>query len=113
MPNIDSMLKEKRLFKPAKTFSAQAHIKSLAEHERLCRQARKNPESFWGKLAKEHLTWFKPWKKTLIWKAPFAQWFDGGKINIAFNCLDRHVSSPRRNKAALIWEGEPGDRRVL
>jgi len=113
MPNIDSMLKEKRVFKPAKHFSKKAHIKSLAHYEALCRQAKKNPESFWGKLAKENLTWFSAWKKTLIWKAPFAQWFVGGKINLSVNCLDRHVVSARRNKAAILWEGEPGDKRVL
>ena len=113
MSNIDSMLKEKRVFKPAKAFAAQAHIPSAAAYESLCRQARKNPEAFWGKLAKEHLAWFSTWTKTLIWKAPFAQWFVGGKINLSVNCLDRHVASARRNKAAILWEGEPGDKRVL
>jgi len=113
MPDIESVLKEKRLFKPAKTFSERAHIPSMAAYEALCRQARKNPEAFWSKLAKESLTWFTPWKKTLVWKAPFSQWFVGGKINLTVNCLDRHVAGPRRNKAAFIWEGEPGDRRTV
>jgi len=113
MPNIDSTLKETRLFKPAKEFSKKAHIQSLAQYQALCRQAKKNPERFWGELAKDHLTWFSTWKKTLIWKAPFAQWFVGGKINLSVNCLDRHVASSHRNKAAILWEGEPGDKRTL
>jgi len=113
MSELESTLKEKRLFKPSKAFAAQAHIASPAAYDALCRQARKNPEAFWAKLAKENLTWFSTWKRTLIWKAPFAQWFVGGKINLSVNCLDRHVASSRRNKAALIWEGEPGDRRTL
>ena len=59
------------------------------------------------------LDWFKPWKTTLQWKAPYAKWFAGGKLNVAYNCLDRHVATPRKTKAAIIWEGEPGDSRVL
>jgi acetyl-CoA synthetase len=113
MPNIDSMLNEKRIFKPAKTFAEKAHIRSMAQYEALYRQARKNPETFWAKLAKENLSWFSTWKKTLVWKIPFAQWFVGGKINVSVNCLDRHLPSARRNKAAILWEGEPGDQRVL
>src|SRR5690349_2505252 len=73
--NIDSMLKEKRLFKPSKAFSAQAHIKSLAAYQALCRKARQNPGKYWGDLAKELLTWFAPWKKVLEWKPPFSKWF--------------------------------------
>ncbi len=109
---ITSVLKERRLFKPNKEFSQQAHIKSLREYERLCKKAEKDPETFWGTLAKE-LHWFKPWKKVLQWKPPFAKWFVGGKINVAYNCLDRHLEGWRKNKAAIIWEGEPGDTRTL
>jgi acetyl-CoA synthetase len=111
--NIDSTLIEKRLFKPAKAFQQQAHIKSLGQYQALYRKAQNNPESFWSALAKETLTWFKPWKKTLVWKVPFAQWFVGGQLNVSVNCLDRHLSTARRNKAALLWEGEPGDHRTL
>ncbi|MEK7387136.1 MAG: AMP-binding protein [candidate division NC10 bacterium] len=75
-------------------------------------EARKNPVKFWEERARE-LHWFKPWRKALEWKPPYAKWFVGGKINVAYNCLDRHVTGPRRTKAALIWEGEPGDSRVL
>jgi len=106
------VLKETRVFKPPKEFAAQAHVKSLKQYETLYNESIKNPEKFWDKIAKE-LHWFKPWKKTLLWKEPFAQWFTGGKTNLCFNCVDRHLSTWRRNKAALIWEGEPGDTRVL
>ena len=110
--DITSVLHERRLFKPKKEFSRQAHIKSLKEYQRLRKKAEKDPEAFWAGLAKE-LVWFKPWKKTLDWKPPFAKWFVGGKINVSFNCLDRHLDGWRKNKAAIIWEGEPGDSRTL
>ncbi|HLG21564.1 MAG TPA: acetate--CoA ligase [Candidatus Manganitrophaceae bacterium] len=110
--DITSVLHERRLFKPKKEFSRQAHIKSLKEVQRLRKKAEKDPEAFWAGLAKE-LVWFKPWKKTLDWKPPFAKWFVGGKINVSFNCLDRHLDGWRKNKAAIIWEGEPGDSRTL
>jgi acetyl-CoA synthetase len=110
--NIDSVLQEKRLFPPAKEFSQKAHIKSLEEYERMYRQSVEEPEKFWGAAAQE-LHWFKPWQKVLEWNAPWAKWFVGGKINLSYNCLDRHVQTSRRNKAALIWEGEPGEVRTL
>ncbi|MFY9270339.1 MAG: acetate--CoA ligase [Candidatus Manganitrophaceae bacterium] len=109
---ITSVLKERRLFKPKKTFSQEAHIPSMEAYKRLYRKAEKEPEAFWAGLAKE-LVWFKPWKKTLEWKPPFARWFIGGKINISSNCLDRHLETWKKNKAAILWEGEPGDSRVL
>jgi len=110
--NILSVLKEKRVFKPSKEFSRKAHVKSLAAWRKLTRLGARNPEAYWAKAAKE-LDWFSPWKKVLDWKPPFAKWFIGGKINIAYNCLDRHLPTWRRNKAAILWEGEPGDRRTL
>ena len=109
---ITSVLKEKRIFKPAKEFSNQAIIKTRAEYDRLCKKAEKDPEGFWGNLSKD-LVWAKPWKKVLNWKLPYAKWFVGGKINVSYNCLDRHLETFRKNKAALIWEGEPGDSRTL
>ena len=109
---ITSVLKEKRVFKPTKEFANQAIIKSRAEYDRLCKKAEKDPEGFWENLAKE-LVWAKPWKKVLDWKLPFAKWFVGGKINVSTNCLDRHLDTFRKNKAAIIWEGEPGDSRTL
>ncbi len=113
MSEITSILKEKRIFRPSPDFSKNAHVKSLRDYERLYSASIKNPEKFWAEKAKELLAWFKPWKKTLEWKAPFAKWFIGGKINASYNCLDQHLSTWRKNKAAIIWEGEPGDQRVL
>jgi acetyl-CoA synthetase len=109
--NIDSVLKENRVFEPSAEFSQSAHIKSLEEFERISREAEQNPEKFWGEVA-ENLHWFRGWDKTLEWEAPWAKWFVGGQINLSYNCLDRHCSSWRRNKAALIWEGEPGEIRT-
>ncbi|MEK6281288.1 MAG: acetate--CoA ligase [Acidobacteriota bacterium] len=110
--NIESHQHEDRVFPPPPEFSAQAHIKSMAELERLRAEASADPEGFWSRMADE-LHWFKKWDTVLNWQPPHAEWFVGGKINIAFNCLDRHLESWRRNKAALIWEGEPGEQRTL
>jgi acetyl-CoA synthetase len=110
--NIESILHEGRVFPPPESFSRAAHIKSMAELEGLRAEADADPEAFWARMAEE-LHWFKKWDKVLQWRAPHAEWFVGGKINISDNCLDRHLSSWRRNKAALIWEGEPGDRRTF
>ncbi|MGI9164909.1 MAG: AMP-binding protein, partial [Pyrinomonadaceae bacterium] len=110
--NIESILQEGRVFPPPESFSKAAHIKSMAELEALREEASADPESFWVRMADE-LHWFKRWDTVLKWNAPHAEWFVGGKINISDNCLDRHLSSWRRNKAALIWEGEPGDRRTF
>ncbi|MGD1072541.1 MAG: acetate--CoA ligase [Bryobacteraceae bacterium] len=110
--DIQSTLNEKRLFVPPSDFSSHAHIKSLADYERLYKEADRDPETFWGNIARE-LDWFEPWTKVLEWDAPWAKWFVGGKINLSHNCLDRHLTTWRRNKAALIWEGEPGEIRTL
>ncbi|HLC25933.1 MAG TPA: acetate--CoA ligase [bacterium] len=110
-PSIESVLREKRKFSPLKEFQKQAHIKSLQQYRKLYKESVTQPERFWKRMAAE-LDWFKPFKKVLVWKPPFAQWFVGGKINIAHNCLDRHLKTWRKNKAALIWEGEPGDSRT-
>src|SRR5207237_4796307 len=110
--NIESYLIDKRVFKPAKEFAKKARIKSLAQYQKIYRESIRRPETFWAREAKE-LTWRKPWKKVLDWRAPFAKWFIGGQLNLSENCLDRHLDSPRRNKAAIIWEGEPGEQRTL
>jgi acetyl-CoA synthetase len=110
--NITSILKETRSFPPTAEFSSHALIKNLAEYEQLFQKAKTNPEGFWAEQA-ESLTWFRRWNKVLVWNEPHAQWFVGGQLNASFNCLDRHLTGPRRNKAAIIWEGEPGDVRVL
>ena len=110
--SIDSILNEQRLFQPSEEFRAGAHIKSLAEYQRLYNEAEDNPDRFWGDIARE-LHWFKPWDRVLEWNLPFAKWFVGGQMNLSYNCLDRHVAGPRKNKAAILWEGEPGDARAL
>src|SRR3990172_102415 len=111
-PNIESIMHEERVFPPPEAFSEKAHVKSMQELDTLRAEASSNAEGFWARMAEE-LAWFKKWDRVLEWKAPHAQWFVGGKINLAHNCLDRHLSTWRRNKAALIWEGEPGDHRTL
>ena len=110
--NIESLQQEDRVFPPPPSFSEKAHIKSIEELEQLRAEASTHPEEFWARMAEE-LHWFKRWDTVLKWQAPHAEWFVGGKINISYNCLDRHLNTWRRNKAALIWEGEPGDQRTL
>jgi acetyl-CoA synthetase len=115
MTEIESLLREKRVFRPSPEFARRANW-SRSTVAKLRRLAARSPERFWDRMAKEHVTWFKPWRKTLRWKRPFAQWFVGGKLNVSYNCLDRHLEGEhawRRNKAAILWEGEPGDTRVL
>ncbi|MGL5874741.1 MAG: acetate--CoA ligase [Xenococcaceae cyanobacterium] len=112
-PAIESILQEKRLFSPPGEFSLKAHITSLAQYQILYDRAKADPEKFWAELAEEELHWFKKWDRVLDWQPPFAKWFVNGKINISYNCLDRHLTTWRKNKAALIWEGEPGDSRTL
>ncbi len=114
--DIDSTLRENRVFPPPADFSAKAHIKSLEEYEALYKQSIEDPEKFWAGVARE-LHWFKPWDKVLEWNLPWAKWFVGGKMNLSYNCLDRHIDGHalggRANKTALIWEGEPGEIRRL
>src|SRR5207237_10492881 len=110
--HIESHLVEKRVFKPPRGFQRRARIKSLAQYQKMYWESIRQPDKFWAREAKE-LTWHKPWKRVLDWKAPLAKWFAGGQLNISENCLDRHLTGPRRNKAALLWEGEPGEKRTL
>jgi acetyl-CoA synthetase len=107
-PEIEALLKEDRSFAPSDAFRSRALVNDSA----IFAAAAKDPEAFWAGFAKE-LEWITPWSKVLEWNPPDAKWFVGGQINIAANCLDRHVRTARRNKAAFIWEGEPGDRRTL
>lgn len=109
---LTSILKEERVFAPPVDFAEQAHVPSLAAYQELYAEAEKDPEAFWARQARERLHWFKPFQQTLQWEAPFAKWFVGGTTNVAYNCLDRHLTTWRRNKAAIIWEGEPGDKRI-
>lgn len=110
--NIKSVLNETRTFAPPATFQAQANIGSQEEYDRLWNQAKDKPAEFWGEMA-ENLDWFQKWDTVMDGEMPNTKWFTGGKINVSHNCLDRHLETERRNKAALIWEGEPGDTRVL
>jgi acetyl-CoA synthetase len=107
-PEIDALLNEGRTFPPAPEFRTRAKVNDHGVYDR----AAADPEAFWAGFARE-LEWIQPWTTVLDWKPPHAKWFVGGKLNISVNCLDRHVRTARRNTAALIWEGEPGDRRTL
>ena len=109
---IESVLSETRVFPPSAEFSANAHIKSFEEYEEIYDKAAENTEEFWASVA-ENLHWFKKWDTILEWNEPFAKWFVGGTINASYNCLDRHLETWRKNKAAIIWEGEPGETRTL
>ncbi len=106
--DIDVLLQEHRKFPPPAEFRENAHIRTLDIYDR----AAADYEAYWAEQAGT-LEWSKPWKKVLDWKPPHAKWFVGGKLNVSVNCVDRHLRGPRRNKAALIWEGEPGERRTL
>jgi len=112
-PTIESVLHEQRLFHPPTELVENAAIKGMGEYQALYNKSAEDPAGFWADLAEKELHWFKPWDQTLDWQPPFAKWFVGGKLNISYNCLDRHLTTWRRNKAALIWEGEPGDSCTL
>ena len=109
---IESHLSENRVFKPSREFSKNARVSSMAQYRRMYKESIEKPASFWAREAKE-LHWQKRWNKVLEWKAPFARWFIGARLNVCENCVDRHLTNGRKNKAAIIWEGEPGDKRVL
>ncbi len=110
---ITSSAREKRVFKPSAEFQRQANLGSLASYKKLHSESVKSPEKFWGRQAKELLLWRKPFKEVLKWQPPHARWFTGGKLNVAENCLDVHLGTVRENKAAIIFEGEPGDVRTI
>ncbi len=110
--NIESHLIENRVFPPSPEFSKAARIKSLAEYQAKWQESVKDPQKFWADVALE-LQWRKPWTQILKWEEPKAEWFVGGELNASENCLDRHLNGPRRNKAAIIFEGEPGDKRII
>src|ERR1700691_2000663 len=111
-PNLDSILREVRVFPPPAEFAAHAHVKSLEQYEALYRRSIQDPEGFWAEIASE-LHWFAPWTRVLDWRPPLARWFVGGKINLCYNCVDRHALSDRKDKVAILWEGEPGEIRKL
>jgi len=109
---IESVLQEDRVFAPPEGFASEAFVPSRDHYDEIYRRSVADPSGFWGEQA-ARLRWMKPWERVLDWDAPNAKWFVGGRLNVSDNCLDRHLAGPRRNKAAIIWEGEPGERRVL
>jgi len=109
---ITSVSREHRVFRPSAEFKAQANLGSDATYKRLYSESVNSPEKFWGRQARELLTWRRPFRKVLQWKLPHAKWFQGGKLNVAENCVDRHLAA-RANQAAIIFEGEPGDVRTI
>ena len=111
-PDIQSVLREARKFNPPAEFSPHARVRSMTEYQQIYAASAADPEGFWANIAGE-LNWFQKWNRVIEWDLPWAKWFVGGKINLAYNCLDRHVQSARKNKAAIIWEGEPGEIRTL
>ena len=110
---INTVMQEERTFPPPAAFAAQAHIGSFQEYQTLWDEAAKDIEGFWGKLGKEQLHWFKDFDEVLDWQPPLAKWFVGGETNASYNCLDVHLSTDRKDKVAIIFEGEPGDSRTL
>ena len=110
---IDTVMKEDRIFSPHADFVARARIGSMQAYQKMWDEAADDPESFWGKLAQEELHWFEPFDKVLDWNEPLAKWFVGGKTNASYNCLDAHLGTEVADKTAILWEGEPGDERSL
>ncbi|HWL09020.1 MAG TPA: acetate--CoA ligase [Planctomicrobium sp.] len=113
MSAIKSVLQETRQFPPSPEFAKQAHISSEEQYQVLCKRGKEDPAGFWGDLAREELEWFKPFNTVMEGDMPETKWFLGGKINASYQCLDQHLKTWRKNKAAIIWEGEPGDTRTL
>jgi acetyl-CoA synthetase len=108
--SIRVLSSEERTFPPPKEFSKGAHIKSMAEYERIYKWSVENPEDFWAKMAEEHISWYKKWDKVWDWdfEKPYIKFFINGKLNASYNCLDRQITSATRNRAAIIWEGDDG-----
>src|SRR5512135_106473 len=108
--NIEVLMAENRTFPPSKEFSEKAHIKSFADYEKMYQKSVQDPDGFWAEMAEKQLTWFKKWDKVLEYdfSKPEIKWFQGGKLNVSYNCLDRHINTPLRNKAAIIWEADDG-----
>ena len=110
--HLKSTLRESRVFPPQPAFAAQAHLRSFEEYERMYRRSIDDGDAFWAEIASE-LDWISPWTKVLDWQVPHARWFVGGKLNLCHNAVDRHALGSRRDKTALLWEGEPGELRTL
>src|SRR5512133_2568926 len=103
------MAQEIHAYPPSPEFVRNANVQGMDAYRHLYDQAQADPEKFWGGLADQELHWFERWTQVLDWSdPPFAKWFAGARTNVSYNCLDRHLDGPRKNKAAIIWEGEPG-----
>lgn len=111
---ITSMMEETRKFPPPKEFSKNAYIKSMAEYKKIYKRSIEDMEGFWGEQAEQLIDWYKKWDKVLVedFKNAKHEWFVGGKLNVSYNCLDRHLKTWRKNKAAIIWEGDIGDSKT-
>ncbi len=101
------------VYSPTPEFSSRAHVPSMDAYRALYEQAKEDPERFWGELAEKELFWFEKWKHVFEWNPPFVKWFAGGVTNACYNCVDRHLTTARKNKVAILWEGEPGDQRMI
>jgi acetyl-CoA synthetase len=106
-------MSEERVCPPSEEFARRAHVSGIESYRELYRRAEEHPEDFWGELAEQEIFWFEKWSHVFEWHPPFVKWFVGGKTNVSYNCLDRHLATPRKNKVAILWEGEPGDQRMI
>lgn len=104
---------QSNVFPPSPEFVKRARVQGMEGYRALYRRAAEKPEEFWGELAEKELFFFQKWSHVFEWHPPFAKWFAGGKTNVAYNCLDRHLATHRKNKVAILWEGEPGDQRLI
>jgi acetyl-CoA synthetase len=104
---------DSNIYQPSPEFVSRAQVQGMEGYRALYQKAADQPDQFWGELAEKELHWFGKWSKVLEWNPPFARWFVGGKINVSYNCLDRHLTTHRKNKVAILWEGEPGDQRQI
>jgi len=104
---------DRNVYEPSADFVAHAHVQGMAAYQDLYRRAAEKPEEFWGELAEKELFWFQKWSHVFEWQPPFVKWFVDGKTNVAYNCLDRHLTTSRKNKIAILWEGEPGEQRLI
>ena len=106
-------MSQEGIYPPSPEFVSAANVPGMQAYEDLYRRAKDTPEEFWGELAERELHWFQKWTHVFEWRPPFAKWFAGGTTNVSYNCLDRHLDGPRKDKTAILWEGEPGDSRHI
>jgi len=104
---------EDRSYSPCREFVEHANVQGMEGYRALYKRAEEQPAEFWGELAEKELFWFEKWSKVFEWNPPYVKWFVGGKTNVSYNCIDRHLATHRKNKVAILWEGEPGDQRMI